>query len=1140
MGVNQHRSKPLAGALARACRRLALCLLVAPLAALAQAAAPAETPLAALAEAAAPVETPLAALAQAAAPVETPLAALAEAATPVETPITGAALFEQVGDSEQIPEGVITALAQDALGFIWIGTTDGLVRYDGYRFRRYLKNTNDPDSLPGNRVQHLLTGNDGRLWVGTYSDGVAVYDAGSDSFVRFQSDPQRLESLPPGTVRAMAQTPDGAIWVGTTGTGLARIDPDGQVRRFEARGPGAALFDDRISALGVDQAGTLWLGSWQGLSRLVAGAERFESVLSDPDDPQGFANTTIRGIHVAANGDVWIGAQQGQMARLPAAVLRAPGSPPPQPQEVQRWRGAGLNDAVEPGDGSLWVAHSRGIDVYSSDSGQLLALHRHRAVDSMSISNTEVRALLIDRSGWVWAGSFGGGLQRTQPLAQALYSRRFDPLGDAPLTQLSTLSLAESRDGGLWLGVANNGLARMDADLRIREFLRVGDPQLGALEGQQPSGIVESEDGHLWVATERGLFLRAPEQTEFERISGPDFLEGAAVRRLWMGPGGQLWIATGDGLFRRGPDGELQRLGTVDGVRVTGSINALVFDGQGGWVGGSSGLFRLSPDQRVLLPVQSVAEGAPVTRDVLGLLVDRQGQLWMDADGLYRLQSSSEGRAEFEAISARHGHAGVAFGAHLLDGPDGRIWTHRFVYDPHADQLHRLGRADGAHAGTGWFRAYARLPDGRMAFGATGGLLLVSAERFSRWAFEPPLVFSGLRLDGEPARFGPGVRRLEIAPGVRNFQLEFAALDFSAPELLRYRHRLLDVEGDWVPSDARTRDAGYGGLWPGDYRLQVQGSNRAGEFSPRTLELEIRVLPHWWQTSTALTVAVLSLIGLVLMLVGWREKRLRIAKAQLEAQVSARTAELSALSAELGRKNRDFEEASLSDPLTGLRNRRFAMQELPREVSLCLRRMAEAGEGSGAQARGLVLFLIDLDHFKAVNDDHGHAAGDAVLCEFADRLRTIFRSSDHLIRWGGEEFLAVARDSSREGAVELAERVRRMMADHPFLLQDGSAIRRTVSIGFAPFPLLPALPAAAGWEEVVDLIDQLMYAAKRCGRNAWIGLFPERAEALPRHAWQWSDPALIRAGAASFHSSVNEGKALQALGESLQGADLGA
>jgi len=137
-----------------------------------------------------------------------------------------------------------------------------------------------------------------------------------------------------------------------------------------------------------------------------------------------------------------------------------------------------------------------------------------------------------------------------------------------------------------------------------------------------------------------------------------------------------------------------------------------------------------------------------------------------------------------------------------------------------------------------------------------------------------------------------------------------------------------------------------------------------------------------------------------------------------------------------------------------------------------------------------VFFLVDIDHFKAVNDELGHAAGDRVLEQMRERLEQVFRSSDYVLRWGGEEFLAVTRGSPREDAPEIAERLRAAIAARPFVLDEGRLLPKTASIGFAAFPFFAKAPRALTWMQVVELADQALYLAKKGGRNTWFGLAP--------------------------------------------------
>jgi diguanylate cyclase (GGDEF)-like protein len=183
------------------------------------------------------------------------------------------------------------------------------------------------------------------------------------------------------------------------------------------------------------------------------------------------------------------------------------------------------------------------------------------------------------------------------------------------------------------------------------------------------------------------------------------------------------------------------------------------------------------------------------------------------------------------------------------------------------------------------------------------------------------------------------------------------------------------------------------------------------------------------------------------------------------------------------------EELSVTDALTGVRNRRYVQQTIGVDVAASLRRHRDAAaRGHVAEDADIVFLLLDIDHFKQINDVHGHAAGDRVLVELAGALQAACRESDVVVRWGGEEFLVVSRFTDRAQAPVLAERVRQVVEQHATRLAGGRSLRVTCSLGWSVFPLAPHdAGGAAGWEAVVALADHALYAAKRLGRNAWVG-----------------------------------------------------
>jgi diguanylate cyclase (GGDEF)-like protein len=248
------------------------------------------------------------------------------------------------------------------------------------------------------------------------------------------------------------------------------------------------------------------------------------------------------------------------------------------------------------------------------------------------------------------------------------------------------------------------------------------------------------------------------------------------------------------------------------------------------------------------------------------------------------------------------------------------------------------------------------------------------------------------------------------------------------------------------------------------------------------------------------------------------------AKRTLEQRVDERTRELSEANQALATANKALEEQSLTDPLTGLRNRRYLVEQVPTDVALVDRRYRERNHGPSeveADNVDLLFLMIDIDHFKQINDIYGHAAGDRVLEQMSSILIENSRQSDTAVRWGGEEFLLVARFTDSGFAPTLAERLRQGVADHPFDLGDGRSEKLTCSIGYAQYPVFPNNTRNVHWEEVINLADHCLYAAKQTWRNAWIGVrwanTPPPDE-LPVRISR-ALPDLVRAGYLEVHSS---------------------
>lgn len=1027
--------------------------------------------------------------------------------------------LEPVGDTRSINDGVVTALVQDDVGLIWIGTTIGLVRYDGYQLRP-LQVGGGPAGANSSFVRALLAAPAGVLWLGLEGEGLARLDTASQQWTRYRPDATRPGALAAATVRALAQGRDGVLWVGTTGGGLHSLAPGASDFTHYRHGDGA-LADDRVQALLVDRRGDLWVGTWNGLQRRRQGSTHFEAVLGGPAGADSLAGRTVSMLGQAPDGRLWVGTRTGDLLIIDpdsGAGLWVERSSEAAGGNVSAVLAMAVRDA-----GEVWIGRDNGVELRAAGSGRLVKHLRRDLLKPWSLGGNNVVALLRDTSGGMWTGSYGGGLQRHSS-GPGLWVRRGEGAQDSVLAEADARSLAQLRNGQIWVGTTERGVAVLDAQLRLIGEIRPDGTRAHGFAGGQVGAIAQARDGTVWVGADTGIYAFDAQRKLLARYRAG---QGRA-RRMLATRDGRLWVGTQDGVYRRDAgQARFERATLVGGAALGGNINALVEAADGSvWVGGTGGLFHTAAGQAALQQVVSPKGAGLLKPHVLGLLVDRQQVLWVDTyAGLHRLLAWDGRLAQFKHYADPAGVPGRgSIGANLLDDAQGRIWTHQTVFDPRDGSRHELSRADGVDIGTGWFRSYTALADGRLLFGGSAGLLVVEPARFKPWTYAPAVVVSELRVDGERVATGALQSGLRLDPRRRSFSVEFAALDFSHADRYRYRYRLQGLDADWVETGADFRVASYGNLPPGSYTLHVQASNHAGDWGPNELSLKVEVVPAWWQTWWAQALGAALLAALLWAVVQLRTRMLRRQQTVLERRVSERTEALEVLSQQLRHKSQALEASALTDPLTGLHNRRFLAQHIEADVAHAVRR-SEAQTGSNAAPpddADLVFFLIDIDHFKQVNDLYGHAAGDAVLVQMRERLQQAFRQGDHLVRWGGEEFLIAARATSRHRAAELAERARAIVADTPFVLDDGSLLHRTCSVGFAAFPPAPAFAAALDWTAVVDIADAALYKVKRSGRNGWLGLVTAQAEsaaALRAAAAQALD-AWVASGALQMAHSV--------------------
>jgi len=971
----------------------------------------------------------------------------------------GRLVFATYGRDDGLEDLNVEALLQDRTGFLWLGTGNGLYRFDGRRFVRM-----------GTELASLDT-----------------------------------------RVTALHETPDGVLYVGTS-AGLARREK----QQFIALGGESGLPASEIleGLIATGPGGKLLVGTRQGLYAGDGG--RFVPV----PRPDGGAESRITALHVDPVGAVWT-ARGRSLIVSDKNGWRDLGASLPIPAGEQ------IDRIVTDGAGRVFLRTLRTLWVQKPGTMTFV-----RDDDGLPASS-EFGRLALDASGEILVPTIRGLARRTGGVWKVIGKREGLP---GPAANAALVD----REGSLWIGLAGEGLAR-----RLGEGTFTGGGEDEGLAHNLVWAIAREESGGvrgaLWVGTEEGLNRIDPHDGSIVTFRRKDGLGGDAIQALAAFPDGRLYAGHWPGgVTRIGPGRGVFRRCAFEGVDPSGLRVVSLYRTRAGelLVGTDRGVFRLPEGGgETFVPV---ATPDPTTGwRKFAFAEDAEGVVWSAGEGgLYRLTGSAlrrfgpedglhsrdlSGLVIFDDESFAVGYRDVsgvdrvsirgdkltitplasppggALGKSVFLGRDasGALWSGTQVgldvYPPKGPAIH-YGRSDGLLTDDMNQNAFLAEPDGTVWIGTSRGLVRYRPGEAPRRRWPPRIVLLEAWAGGRALDLAAPVR---LSRGERDLRLSWAALTFVEPRRVRYLYRLAGLED--APAETTLSEVRYSALPSGHYRFEVSAVTAAGVPSEGPAVLVVSVAPAWWEESWAWILGGLVLGLGVAGITMWRTRALEAERQRLEAAVAERSAALAAM-------NRELEEASLTDPLTGLRNRRFFSAEVGREIANVVRAFQPAGGGLPPEGRDAVFYLVDLDHFKEINDQFGHDSGDAVLIEVAVRLGRVVRKGDWLIRWGGEEFLIVLREGDRNEADILAERILLAISREPFDLGKGRKLWRTCSVGWAVFPCLPAAPEAVSYENVLRLADKALLLAKRSGRHQSIGfllaeeLSAEEAQAAVRRS----------------------------------------
>jgi two-component system sensor histidine kinase ChiS len=833
---------------------------------------------------------------------------------------SGTGRFKYISIDEGLSQSTIFCLLQDSKGFLWIGTQDGLNKYDGYTFKVFKRDPDDANSLSHNWVTAIYEDESGMIWIGTNGGGLNRFDPRREGFFRYpvrQGDPGCIHS---GSIRAICQDSDGAVWVGT-GSGLVKLNPEAsppnpgiEAARITSyrHDPGdpRSLKDDLVNSILEDHSGLLWIGTGGGLDRFDKETGAFIHYIHIPGQPTSLSHSGITSIYEDRAGLLWVGTNGGLnvMDRATGEFKHYRHNPADPHSLSSGW----VSGIIEDRAGFLWISTMGGGLNKFNKKEETFSHYRHIPDDPYSLSFDYVNCIIEDRSRILWVGTSGKGLNKFDREDNfELY--RWDPNNANSLSDSYVYAIYEDRFGILWVGTSGGGLNRLDRRTGTFTHFRHDADVPGSLSSNAVYVIFEDRGGVLWIGTGGGLD-RFNRQTgtfaHFRHLTGdPASPNYNSIRSILEDSSGVLWLATaGGGLtkFDR-RSGTFSRYLRIEDNPHSLSDNfvTIVYEAptEPGvlWIGTRHGGLNRFDTRKEVFSQFKMNPRDPHSLSsnfIISLYEDRAGTLWV----------GTLGAGLNKRIGPRGGDEGVGFDHYteknglannsvygILEDSGGHLWmsTNKGIsrFDPERETFKNYDVKDGLQSNEFNAGAYHKSKSGEMFFGGVKGLNAFYPDDVKVNPHIPPIVITGFKIANKPVAIGADsplrqsitwTEKIKLAYKQNVLSFEFTALDLTIPENNKYAYMMEGFEREWNYTDSDKRFAYYTNLDPGEYVFRVRGSNNDGIWNNEGAAIKITIIPPWWETWWFRVFVIMAVSVLIISVYRIRTRAIKKRSQQLQ------------------------------------------------------------------------------------------------------------------------------------------------------------------------------------------------------------------------------------------------------------------
>ena len=762
--------------------------------------------------------------------------------------------FQHFSVEQGLPNYSAISLTQDKMGFMWMGTVDGLCRYDGIRFKTYRSNASDTSTLLGNHILSLFTDSKGIIWVGT-STGLNKYDVKLDRFERISFSNNRT-----GSVFCIYEDSKAQIWVGSA-NGLYMIPPNGlPFVSFQNKTAG-----NSVRAILEDKNKGIWAGSDKGLTYIepVNNQYRFSHFAPLSSTPGSQNANAVTALAQDKNRQLWVGTLNNGIYRFDAV------SKITYPHQSSGKNSSGLvNNNIRCltwNNGLLWIGTQEGISILNPVSYSFQTII-NKSKDKASLSQNSVYAIYKDANGSVWVGTYFGGVNISYA-----YNTPFSVIQNTgepnSISNNVISSIVEDRNHNLWIGTEGGGINFLNRTTQSFTNYKNRTGIASSLGSNLVKVLYLDADGNIWAGTHGGgLNVLQPGSDSFRRyiIDSVNRSENE-IASIVEDSFNNFWVTSNKGihLFKR-QGNVLTRRETPLNVR--GTSRYLYRDRDNNiWIAGAPGIYRLSGS--VSKEVDSVLYVNCFTEDL-------NGDIWMGTGGagLGRFDKKTQKLVKYtNSFLLTLNILGI------LSAEDQSLWlsTNKGLIHFHPqNNTHQVYTKNDGIAGNEFnFNSFLKSNDALFYFGGYNGITYFRPPDIKKNSYVAPVVFTSLKLNNEEVAINDPQKILHqnialttnliFRHDQNDFTIDFALLNYVKTKKNRYRYQLEGFDKNW--KETAEGSATYTNLPPGNYRLVVKGANNDGLWG-KAASLQIKINPPFWLTWWAYCLYILAAAALVFII----------------------------------------------------------------------------------------------------------------------------------------------------------------------------------------------------------------------------------------------------------------------------------